>query len=83
MQQAPFVAPRLMTYICNRGEAIIRRAYADWASPRQLAWRRVLRVLAIRPVQQLLRPEGVLHPGLKSSVVDHAQDPKVRCLSGR
>lgn len=45
-------APRLMAHVCDRGEAIIRRAYADWTNPRHAAWRKVLHTLAIRPMQQ-------------------------------
>ena len=45
-------ALRLMAHVADRGDAIIRRAYADWTSPRQLAWRKMLHVQAIRPMQQ-------------------------------
>ena len=45
-------ALRLMAHVADRGDAIIRRAYADWTSPRQRAWQRVMQVQAIRPVQQ-------------------------------
>ncbi len=45
-------ALRLMAHVSDRGEAIVRRAYADWTNPRQLAWRRMLHTLAIRPTQQ-------------------------------
>jgi hypothetical protein len=45
-------ALRLMSHVCDRGEPIIRRAYADWTNPRHLGWRRMLQALAIRPMQQ-------------------------------
>ena len=45
-------APRLMARVFDRGEPIIRRAYADWTNPRHLGWRRMLHMLAIRPIQQ-------------------------------
>lgn len=45
-------ALRLMSHVTDRGDPIIRRAYADWTNPRQAGWRRMLHELAIRPVQQ-------------------------------
>ena len=45
-------ALRLMAHVTDRGDPIIRRAYADWTSPRQLAWRKILHIQAIRPMQQ-------------------------------
>jgi uncharacterized LabA/DUF88 family protein len=47
-------ALRLMSHVADRGDPIIRRAYADWTNPRHLAWRRMLHALAIRPMQQFL-----------------------------
>lgn len=45
-------AMRLMAHVADRGDAIIRRAYADWTNPRQVRWRRLVHELAIRPMQQ-------------------------------
>lgn len=45
-------ALRLMAHVTDRGDPIIRRAYADWTSPRQLAWRKILHIQTIRPMQQ-------------------------------
>lgn len=45
-------ATRLMAHVADRGNATVRRAYADWSNPHLTSWRQVLSTLAIRPVQQ-------------------------------
>jgi len=42
----------VMKLAAERGNVLIRRAYGDWTNPHLIAWRKVLEVHVIRPVQQ-------------------------------
>lgn len=44
--------PQLMALVAQRGNAIIRRAYADWTNQHQASWRKVVEAHVIRPIQQ-------------------------------
>lgn len=49
---------QLMKLASERGNLLIRRAYADWTNPHLSSWRKVLETHLIRPVQQFHYRQG-------------------------
>ena len=50
------IVPDLLAAIEKHGSAVIRRAYADWASPAHASWKPLITEFAIRPITRF--PNG-------------------------